>query len=93
MKKYGLMIHTADNVIIVTDNVEPGDEVEYLRSGEKKEVKALEHIPIYHKIAVRPIAEGEKVIKYGESIGDATQDIETGMYVHTHNLSSLAKGE
>ena len=47
-----------------------------------------EKIPAGHKYALRPIACGETVIKYGEIIGRATQDIAVGEWVHTHNVKS-----
>ncbi len=45
-------------------------------------------IPAGHKYALRTIACGETVIKYGEIIGRATQDIAEGEWVHTHNVKS-----
>ncbi len=45
-------------------------------------------IPAGHKFALRAIACGEYVIKYGEIIGRATQDIAEGEWVHTHNVKS-----
>ena len=47
-----------------------------------------EKIPAGHKYALRTIACGEYVIKYGEIIGRATQDIAEGEWVHTHNVKS-----
>ena len=41
-----------------------------------------------HKYAVRDIAKGENVIKYGNPIGHATADIKKGELVHTHNLKT-----
>ena len=45
-----------------------------------------------HKYAVRKIAKGENVIKYGSPIGHATADIEKGEHVHTHNLKTNLSG-
>ena len=47
-----------------------------------------EKIPAGHKYALRPIAQGEYVVKYGEIIGRATQNIAEGEWVHTHNVKS-----
>ncbi len=47
-----------------------------------------ENIPAGHKFALREIAAGDYVIKYGEIIGRATQDIRAGEWVHTHNVKS-----
>jgi altronate dehydratase small subunit len=41
-----------------------------------------------HKIALRDIAAGEKVVKYGAPIGHATAAIPQGEYVHSHNVAS-----
>lgn len=45
-------------------------------------------IPAGHKYALRSILKGEYVVKYGEVIGKATQDILKGEWVHTHNVQS-----
>ena len=45
-------------------------------------------IPAGHKYALRNIAKDAYVIKYGEIIGRATQDIQAGEWVHTHNVKS-----
>ena len=44
-------------------------------------------IPAGHKVAVRPIAAGEAIIRYGHYIGRADIDINPGDHVHTHNMS------
>ena len=49
-------------------------------------------VPSGHKVARRAIAQGEFVIKYGEIIGRATQDIAPGEWVHTHNLATRLDG-
>ncbi len=41
-----------------------------------------------HKIALRDIAAGERIVKYGAPIGRATEAIPLGGYVHSHNLAS-----
>jgi altronate hydrolase len=43
-----------------------------------------------HKLAVKPIAKGEAVRKYGQIIGFASQDIPAGSHVHVHNVSAGA---
>lgn len=45
-------------------------------------------IPAGHKIAREDISKGDYVIKYGQVIGRATQNIKAGEWVHTHNLHS-----
>lgn len=46
-----------------------------------------------HKYAVKDIAKGEHVIKYGFSIGIAKEDIKAEAHVHTHNLKTALSGE
>jgi altronate hydrolase len=45
-----------------------------------------------HKFAVREIAAGEPVIKYGQPIGRATAPIAPGQHVHIHNVASARAG-
>ena len=45
-----------------------------------------------HKYALRDIRAGENVIKYGNPIGHATEDIAKGQHVHTHNLKTNLSG-
>ena len=64
-----------------TRKIHPKDNVAVCLDGS-------DTIPAGHKFALVPIAKGEFVIKYGEIIGRATQDIQPGDWVHTHNLRS-----
>ena len=45
-----------------------------------------------HKYAIRDIAKGENIIKYGNPIGYATEDIKCGDHVHTHNVKTNLSG-
>ena len=49
---------------------------------------ARESIPLGHKIALRDIAAGETVVKYGHDIGRASTAIPAGAHVHVHNLKT-----
>ena len=48
-----------------------------------------EFISYGHKFSVKDIALGENVLKYGEVIGRATQEIPAGAHAHIHNIESL----
>ncbi len=50
------------------------------------------HIDDGHKYAIRDIAKGEHIIKYGQPIGHATENIKAGEHVHTHNLKTNLSG-
>ena len=45
-----------------------------------------------HKYALRDIKAGENIIKYGNPIGHATEDIKTGEHVHSHNVKTNLSG-
>lgn len=83
-----LLIHPTDNVVVVTQPVEAGETIRYAAPGGETCVTAVEAIPIYHKAALRDISAGETVLKYGQPIGRAVQDIRTGEHVHCHNVES-----
>ena len=51
-------------------------------------VVAIENILQGHKIALRDMAKGESIIKYGCSIGHASTAIAAGALVHTHNCKT-----
>jgi altronate hydrolase len=72
----------ADDVGLVLDDVERGAA---MRVGDV-DFAALADIPAGHKVAVRPIAAGAPVHKYGQVIGIASCDIPIGAHVHVHNL-------
>ncbi len=81
-------IHPQDNVATALTALHAG-KTELLGEGIPDGVVCTEEIPCNHKIALRTIAEGEKIIKYGVTIGCATRDIPAGAWVHLHNMRSL----
>jgi altronate dehydratase len=82
--KSALVISDRDNVATALEPLEPGRHIEILNGV----VTVIEPIPSGHKVALRAIAAGSAVIKYGSPIGLASADIQPGAHVHTHNLSS-----
>jgi altronate dehydratase len=79
-----LVISERDNVATALEALDKGRIVE----ANGAAVVALESIPAGHKIALRRIAPGEDVFKYGSPIGTATAEIPPGAHVHTHNVAS-----
>ncbi len=73
-----------DNVAVVTADVARGTAL----TLDDLTIIARDPIPFAHKIALRPIAAGEKVIKFGVPIGSAVVAIEPGAHVHVHNIQS-----
>lgn len=88
-----LKINPADNVATALTDIAGGEEAEVVsEDGSLIRIEAADHIPLAHKIALFEIATGEKIIKYGESIGAATRDIHPGEHVHIANVKSLRAG-
>ena len=86
------LVHAgADHVGVAVEDIAKNEQVEgvYMDSGKKTKVKSKDGIPLGHKLALRGIKSGEKVVEYGEVIGVATQNIEAGNHVHVHNIRSL----
>lgn len=79
-----IQIHPDDNVAVALHPVAKGEEIEL--GGVR--VTAAEDIPQGHKLALRSIAEGENIVKYGFPIGHATCAIEPGSWVHVHNTKT-----
>lgn len=85
-----LFIHdSADNVALALADLKTGDTVEVKINGKSRKIEIKENIPYGHKVAIINIKKGSKIIKYGEVIGVATEDISIGSHVHTHNIESL----
>lgn len=84
-----IQIHEKDNVAVVVDGeLVLGESVQI----HSTTIEACETIPGGHKVAISPIQKGDPVIKYGHIIGNATKDIMSGEWVHTHNMRT-ALGE
>jgi altronate hydrolase len=81
-----LKIHDADTVAVALEPIAAGTEIAALG------VTTLDAIPQGHKFALRDVAPGEKVLKFGMTIGLATAPIARGAHVHTQNLRT-ALGE
>ena len=79
-----IRIHEADNVAVALRPIAKG---ETLTAGQYQ-VTTLEEIPQGHKFALKPIAAGGEVIKYGFCIGNAKEDIPAGGWVHVHNIKT-----
>jgi altronate dehydratase small subunit len=65
-----------------------GSKIRVQADGKPLEIELKDNVPFAHKFAIRRIPKGEQIIKYGYSIGTATEDIEPGQHVHIHNTES-----
>ncbi len=77
-----IVLSPADNVAVARMDLARGAEM-VCPSGL---IALCDGIPVGHKVAIRPIAQGAEVLKYSQIIGNATRPIQAGEWVHTHNL-------
>ncbi|MFM2365745.1 MAG: hypothetical protein RIR95_352 [Pseudomonadota bacterium] len=75
-----IRLHAKDNLVIALTDLPKGAVLE----GFDTAIPGA--VPRGHKLATRAIAAGETVLRYGQSIGQATQDIPKGAHIHSHNL-------
>ncbi|MDU2543676.1 MAG: altronate dehydratase family protein [Klebsiella sp.] len=76
-----IKIHSQDNVAVALADIAAGSVV----TIDKDSVTLGQDIVRGHKFALRAIAKGENVVKYGLPIGHALADIAPGEHVHAHN--------
>jgi altronate dehydratase len=79
-----IVVSANDNVATALEPLEPGAAV--CVGGTT--VTVVDRIPRGHKIALAAISRGDRVVKYGSTIGTASADIACGAHVHTHNVAS-----
>ena len=91
MGKRALKMNPIDDVATAIDIIEPGDVVSVTTKDGAKvdEVRVSDKIDLYHKFALRDMATHDIVHKYGQVIGEVTQQIKRGEYVHVHNIASV----
>ena len=75
-----IRLNDQDSVVIARSTLLPGTEI-------APAVQATQRIPAGHKVAVKPVPQGQPIRRYGQIIGFATTTIAPGEHVHTHNTS------
>jgi altronate hydrolase len=82
LSQYAVHLRPQDNIAVASRAV-PADAELRLDGGTVRPPAAVK---MGHKFAVRPIAAGEPVLKFGQVIGFAGRDIAPGEHVHVHNV-------
>ncbi|MGD1066906.1 MAG: UxaA family hydrolase [Vulcanimicrobiaceae bacterium] len=80
-----LRLKDDDDVAVALRPLEPGVAVRFADTA----VMPLATIPTGHKIALRAVAAGALVHKYGQPIGRASAAIVPGEHVHVHNVDGV----
>ncbi len=81
----------ADSVgVIVVETSTAGQELTgwVMETDDTITIKAIDDIPLGHKIALTDLANGDKVIKYGFPIGRTVASVEKGAHLHVHNTKT-----
>ena len=79
-----IKINPADNVAVVPQDVNAGEQVQVVETGEV--FTATEFIKAGHKMALVDFKAGDTVVKYGIPIGKMMSDCPKGGWIHCHNV-------
>jgi altronate dehydratase small subunit len=88
MKQSAILLHPEDDVATALVPLKKGQEISVSLGERSETLVLLEDIEFGHKFALRPIAQGTEVLKYGLPIGKALNPIQVGEWVHVHNCRS-----
>jgi len=88
MLKFAVIANENDNVATAVKDLRSHEKILIDLFGKDIEVVLNSDIPFGHKFAIKDIDKRQQIIKYKESIGQATQNIKIGDYVHVHNVIS-----
>ncbi len=84
MKNKYIIMNAEDNCATSLADI-PKDEIIQIPEDN---IKINHDIPMGHKFALKNINQGDLIKKYGQIIGIATEMIEVGDWIHTHNIKS-----
>jgi altronate hydrolase len=84
LHEVAIRLHPQDDVAIGKLALQVGT---ILDMGGDQRIPVRQFIPSGHKIALRDLAPGQAMRRYGQIIGFTTQSVTSGEHVHTHNLA------
>jgi altronate dehydratase small subunit len=84
-----IVLNRKDNVATLLRDVIAGENITCTFEGKPQTLVVKSDIRFGHKVALYPIPKGERILKYGESIGAATEFIDSGEHVHVHNIEGI----
>jgi altronate hydrolase len=87
MKRW-IKIHNSDDVAVALEPLMAHEVIEV----DDKPITLTTQIPKGHKFALRPIEPGERILKYGYTIGIAKEPIAPGNHIHVHNTKTSLHG-
>ncbi len=86
------VLHDPDDsvAVVVVEGVMAGTPLTGLILDEDRTIglECVQDIPIGHKVALKDMAIGDTVIKYGVDIGKVVAPIRKGEHAHVHNIKT-----
>ena len=86
------VLHDAKDTVavVVVEGVKAGTELKgWIMDDDKTtSVQARQDIPIGHKVALKDMAPGDTVVKYGIDMGKVVAPIRRGEHAHVHNIKT-----
>ena len=79
-----VLLNPADNVCIATGNLDGGAKI----TVGPHRVTLTGGVKLGHEIALQNLNVGDRVLRYGQIIGFATQPVLAGDWIHTHNIAA-----
>ena len=86
------VLHDAHDTVavVVVEGVQAGMTLNgWIMDDDKPtSIVAKQDIPIGHKVALKDMAVGDTVIKYGIDMGKVVKPISAGEHAHVHNIKT-----
>ena len=89
--KQAILLDENDTVITLLAPATAGEKFAITDAAGRScgEIIVTENVPFAHKVAIKVMRRGDKVIKLNTTIGLASNDIPAGSYAHVHNIVSI----
>jgi len=86
------VLHDADDTVavVVVEGVRAGTAMTgwVMDDDRTIDLEARQDIPIGHKVALKDMAVGDTVVKYGIDMGKVVSPIKKGEHAHVHNIKT-----
>lgn len=83
-----LQIDAKDNVMVALTDLNKGDNIEFHGAI----IKLVSDIPSKHKFAITDLHPDDEILMYGIVVGKATQRVQKGEVIGTHNVKHKSSG-
>lgn len=84
MKSKFILLHPQDNILVCCRAADAGEII----TVDRESLVLMQAVELGHKVARQVICKGDRIAKYGVSIGAALRDISPGEHIHLHNMKS-----